>query len=189
MLVFKHVTVSRTACPVCHLSGSGVAGDETGMSDETNVSSALLFPLKPSVSNFLCSLLLPMALLFVKDQPRAAFFFLKYWHVTADSRQWYKPPPLPLLKNLRHAETLSLKWSQRGVETAPTLVFPQPQSLVVVKLSLPPLSYSLMCSSTSLISSPPLCFSYTPSQSHKGMRGRNEREESKQARGGKENKE
>lgn len=46
-----------------------------------------------------------------------------------------------------------------------------------------------MCFSASLISSPPLCFSYTPSQSHKGMRGRNEREESKQACGGAEREE
>lgn len=42
----------------------------------------------------------------------------------------------------------------------------------MVRLSLPPLSSSLMCFSASLISSPPLCFSYTPSQFHKGMRGR-----------------
>lgn len=58
------------------------------------------------------------------------------------------------------------------MRSPPTLVFPQPQSLVVVRLSLPALSSSLMCFSASLISSPPLCLLYTPSQSHKGMRGR-----------------
>lgn len=44
--------------------------------------------------------------------------------------------------------------------------------IVVVRLLLPALSPSLTCFSASLISSPPLCFWYTPSQSNKGMRGR-----------------
>lgn len=96
--------------------------------------------------------------------------------MTADLRQWCKPPPRRLLCHCWRI--IDKKWlyhfigAKRGVEKPPTLVFPQPQSVVVVRLSLPALSSSLMCFSASLISSPPLCFSYTPSQSHKGTRGR-----------------
>lgn len=119
------------------------------------------------VCNVSCSLLPPMAILFVRDQPRAAPVWNSYWRVTADKRRWHKSPQRILSKNLRHTETLSLRWGQRGAEPVPTLVYPQLRSLAVVRLSLPPQSDSLMGFYASLAFSPPPCFTYTPSQSRK----------------------
>lgn len=98
--------------------------------------------------------------------------------MTADLRQRYYPfhsasAAIVAVKELKtHWDFYRLSGVKRDDGTTPTRVFPQPQSLVVVRVSLAPLSSSPTCFSASLISSPPLCFSYTPSQSNKGMRGR-----------------
>lgn len=115
----------------------------------------------------------PMSPLFVQ---------VSYRHVTADLRQWYKPT---LCLHSRHGtmtRLLSHMWSDRGVEKARTFVFSTAAECHFGRA----ITASLMCVSASLISTPPLCFSYTTSRSHKGMRGRNKREESKQASDGAE---
>lgn len=110
------------------------------------------------------------------------FVQVSYRHVTADLRQWYKPT---LCLHSRHGtmtRLLSHMWSDRGVEKARTFVFSTAAECHFGRA----ITASLMCVSASLISTPPLCFSYTTSRSHKGMRGRNKREESKQASDGAE---
>lgn len=168
----------RTSCTVCFLGQASFWFGSFFVMRQEHQKGAIFFffflflpccslerPL--CVCNVSCSLLPPMAILFVRDQPGAAPVWNSYWRVTADKRNWHKSPQRILSKNLGHTETLSLRRGQRGVEPVPTLVYPQLRSLAVVRLSLPPQSDSLMGFYASLAFSPPPCFTYTPSQSRK----------------------